>query len=156
MTKAEWRQRMVDRQIPDYLKLFDAFCDVPAYADDTSERMFAFCREHRIAGEAVSKIWAVISQMQREVGFRDPRIEVGSWVNTRFGKAVCVAISDREGEERLIQYRYRATRQSDGKEIWPMNGDSTHVKPRVTFMAPATTFTKRICKLQGLYGEGES
>jgi hypothetical protein len=102
------------------------------------------------------------------------QITPGCWIQTsRWGKAVCTevkphdhslvtrtpspgrvitACADDSCKDALwVEYRYRATRHHDQKEIWVANAD---LSTEVTFLKAPTRFTARILKLTGPYGEG--
>lgn len=89
------------------------------------------------------------------------KIEPGCWIETRFGRAVCVEVIEGcqiEGEfgqkveiDSWVSFRYRATRCSDKKEIWVFNGEPLGA---VRFRGKPTRFTARILTLTGPYGEG--
>ena len=74
------------------------------------------------------------------------QVEVGCWVETLHGPAVCVMVTPG-----WVGYRYRARRVADKKVIWVATGGETH---EVSFLRPASGYSKRIARLKGPYGEG--
>lgn len=114
----------------------------------------------------------------------DERIVPGAWVETRFGKAVCIEVGphhhrlgppqfivvdgithcacedDTCKDEKWVYYRYRSRRYLHGEE-----GEVIGLEPKdiwvangdlgAKFLSPPTRFTARILKLEGPYGEGK-
>lgn len=73
-------------------------------------------------------------------------ITVGCWITTCWGPAVCVEITPT-----WVSYRYTARRCTDNALIHVLNGDPIQ---EVSFLRKASRYSKRICKLEGPYGEG--
>jgi hypothetical protein len=89
----------------------------------------------------------------------DPRIVPGAWVETRFGEAVVVSVS----ESQHASYRYHAHRcvyDDEGKAvgqeekgIWVLNGDYVEY---LTFLREPDDASRHVLTLTGPYGEGPS
>jgi hypothetical protein len=106
----------------------------------------------------------------------DKQIVPGSYVQTRFGEAICINVKEHEHslvdlypkpgivicackddsckEEKLVYYRYPAT-SYEGRKLWVLNGDlSGTTDDSVRFLSPPTIDTLRVLELEGPYGEG--
>lgn len=72
-----------------------------------------------------------------------PDIEVGCWLDTTNGKAVCTSI-----DANVVGYHYEATRLSDNACIWVGNGDDI---ANVLWRGPANDVSKRVAQELGAY-----
>lgn len=75
-------------------------------------------------------------------------IEAGDWIDTKnYGEAVCTYVY-----KDYVQLRYKATRNSDKKEIWVENAES---KENVKFVRPTDEIAQYVLTLEGAYGESQ-
>jgi len=92
----------------------------------------------------VDELQEVEASLKRNVP--KPEIEPGCWISTRWGEAVCAAVS-----RYSVLYRYPATRCSDQAEIWVHNGDCWG---SVAYLRPADDLSRHVLTLRGAYGLG--
>lgn len=77
------------------------------------------------------------------------KFEVGCWIETCHGPAVCTSYDPTKG----VSYRYEAQRPGEDESIWVANGD---VLSLVTYLRPADEQSRWVLTLRGPYGEGGS
>lgn len=88
-----------------------------------------------------------MNQFIGQVGIAD-EVEVGCWIDTPHGEAVCIRV-----DPTYVGYRYAATRVHDNAAIWVENGD---VLTNVSKVRGPDEESQEVVRLSGPYGIDEN